>query len=177
MSERETVTIFINDKKYTVDANQTVMQAADTLGFKIPRLCYHPRLSIEGACRVCIVEVEGLKNYVASCAYPVSEGMRIRTNTKELRRARRDIVELILDNHPTDCHTCERDGNCELQRLTYAMGIRNRHFQGERKQYDKDLSSPSVIRDPDKCILCGRCVRICSAVSYTHLTLPTKRIV
>jgi iron-only hydrogenase group A len=168
MAENDLISIYINSKEYRVAPDQTVMQAADKLGFKIPRLCYHPRLSIEGACRVCIVEVEGLKNYVASCAYPVSEGMRIRTNTNELRRSRRDIVELILDNHPTDCHTCERDGNCELQRLTYAMGIRNRHFQGERKHYMKDLSSPSVIRDPDKCILCGRCVRICSEVQKVN---------
>ncbi|RPJ07349.1 MAG: ferredoxin [Spirochaetaceae bacterium] len=168
MEQKSPLTIFINNKEYKVKPGQTIMQAADNLGFKIPRLCYHPKLSIEGACRVCIVQVEGMKTYVASCAYPVSEGMRIHTNTAELRRARRDIVELILDNHPTDCHVCERDGNCELQRLTYAMGIRHRHFEGERKHYNKDLSSPSVIRDPDKCILCGRCVRICSEVQKVN---------
>ncbi len=158
------ITISINGKNYRVDKDQTIMQAADSCGYHIPRLCYHPRLSIEGACRVCIVEVEGMKNYIASCAYPVSNGMKIHTNTKELRQARRDIVELLLDNHPEDCHTCERDGNCELQRLAYATGIRHRHFAGERKHYEKDLSSTSVIRDPDKCILCGRCVRMCSEV-------------
>jgi iron-only hydrogenase group A len=162
------LTIAINGKEYKVDAGQTIMQAADQCGYRIPRLCYHPRLSIEGACRVCIVEVEGQRNYVASCAYPVADGMTIHTNTKDLRRARRDIVELLLDNHPEDCHTCERDGNCELQRLAYAMGIRRRHFEGERKHYEKDLSSQSVIRDPDKCILCGRCVRICSEVQGVH---------
>jgi len=162
------ISIFINDKEYKVEPNQTIMHAADTLGFKIPRLCYHPKLSIEGACRVCIVEVEGMRNYVASCAFPVSEGMRIKTNTDELRRARRDIVELILDNHPMDCHICERDGNCELQRLAASMGIRNRHFTGDRKRYEKDLSSDSVIRDPEKCILCGRCVRICSEIQQVH---------
>jgi iron-only hydrogenase group A len=158
------ITITINNRQYKVDPDQTIMQAADKLGFHIPRLCYHPDLSIEGACRVCIVEVEGLRNFVASCACPVSDGMNIKTNGTDLRRARRDIVELILDNHPQDCHICERDGNCELQRLAHAMGIRNRHFEGERKHYEKDLSSPSVIRDPDKCILCGRCVRMCSEI-------------
>jgi iron-only hydrogenase group A len=168
MNEEKTVTISINDKQYKVEPGQTIMQAADKLGFHIPRLCYHPRLSIEGSCRVCIVEVEGMRNYVASCAYPVSEGMKIKTNTDEIRRARRDIVELILDNHPYDCHTCERDGNCELQRLAHAMGIKKRHFEGEKKHYAKDVSSVSVIRDPDKCILCGRCVRICSEVQNVH---------
>ena len=162
------ITITINGKEYKVDPGQTVMQAADKCGYHIPRLCYHPKLSIEGACRVCIVEVEGMRNFVASCCYPVAEGMKIRTNSKEVRRARRDIVELLLDNHPEDCHTCERDGNCELQRLAYAMGIRHRHFAGERKHYEKDLSSQSVIRDPDKCILCGRCVRMCSEIQGVH---------
>ncbi|MBN2513468.1 MAG: iron hydrogenase small subunit [Sedimentisphaerales bacterium] len=162
------ITIYINGREYKVEPNQTIMQAADKLGFHIPRLCYHPKLSIEGACRVCIVEVEGAKSYVASCAYPVNEGMKIHTNTQELRRARRDIVELLVDNHPMDCHTCERDGNCELQRLAASMGIRARHFEGERKQYGVDVSGDSVIRNPDKCILCGRCVRMCSEIQQVH---------
>jgi NADP-reducing hydrogenase subunit HndD len=164
----EKITITINGKTHRVQAGQTIMQAADACGYRIPRLCYHPKLSIEGACRVCIVQVEGIKNYVASCCYPAAEGMKIYTNNKEIRQARRDIVELLLDNHPEDCHTCERDGNCELQRLAYAMGIRQRHFGGQRKSYEKDLSSASVIRDPDKCILCGRCVRMCSEIQGVH---------
>ena len=158
------ITIYIDKRPYVVEDGQTIMQAADKLGYHIPRLCYHPKLSLEGACRVCIVEVEGMNNYVASCAYPVIDGMKIRTHTKELRTARRDIVEPILNNHPDDCHTCERDGICELQNLAYAMGLRHRHFEGEKKHYDRDLSSEAVIRDPNKCILCGRCVRICSEI-------------
>ncbi|HEX41631.1 MAG TPA: 2Fe-2S iron-sulfur cluster binding domain-containing protein, partial [Phycisphaerales bacterium] len=164
----KTITITINNKPYQVEAGLTIMQAADHCGYRIPRLCYHPKLSIEGACRVCIVQVEGMRNYVASCAYPVADGMKIHTNTRELRQARRDIMELLVDNHPQDCHTCERDGNCELQRLAYAMGIRKRHFEGPRKQYEQDLSSASVIRDPEKCVLCGRCVRMCSEVQGVH---------
>ncbi len=158
------ISIYVDGKKYTVEEGKTIMQALDSIGYHIPRLCYHPKLSIEGACRVCIVEVEGIRNFVASCAYPVSEGMKIKTNTPELRRARRDIVELILDNHPMDCHTCDRNSNCELQRLAYSMGIKNRHFTGERKRYPKDISSVAVIRDPEKCVLCGRCVRVCSEI-------------
>ena len=162
------ITIFIDDKPYRVEDNQTIMQAADKVGFRIPRLCYHPKLSIEGACRVCIVEVVGMKNYVASCAYPISDGMKIFTNSEQIRRARRDIVELILDNHPLDCHSCDRDSNCELQRLANSMGIKTRHFEGERKNYEKDISSVSVIRDPNKCILCGRCVRVCSEIQKVN---------
>jgi len=162
------IKIWINNKEYTVDAGQTIMQAADKLGFHIPRLCYHPKLSIEGSCRVCIVEVEGARNYVASCSFPISDGMKIHTNTQAIRKARRDIIELILDNHPQDCHTCERDGNCELQRLAASMGIRARHFEGQKKHYIEDLSSDAVIRNPDKCILCGRCVRMCSEVQQVH---------
>jgi iron-only hydrogenase group A len=162
------ITIHIDDKPYQVEPNQTIMQAADSLGFRIPRLCYHPKLSIEGACRVCIVEVEGMKNYVASCSFPIHDGIKIKTSTEELRRARRDIVELILDNHPQDCHVCERDSNCELQRLANSMGLRHRHFEGERKHFHKDLSSVAVIHDPDKCILCGRCVRVCSEIQNVH---------
>lgn len=166
------ISININGKEYKVESGQTIMQAADKLGFNIPRLCYHPKLSIEGACRVCIVEVEGARNFVASCAAPVAKGMKIHTNTAAIRQARRDIVELILDNHPQDCHTCERDGNCELQRLSASMGIHRRHFEGERKEYKEDLSSASVIRNPNKCILCGRCVRMCSQIQkVTNLGL------
>jgi len=175
MDNNTKITITINDREYKVDPGQTIMQAADKCGYRIPRLCYHPKLSLEGACRVCIVEVEGMKNFIASCCYPVAEGMKIHTNTKEVRQARRDIVELLVDNHPEDCHTCERDGNCELQRLVYSMGIRHRHFTGERKHYEKDLSGASVIRDPDKCILCGRCVRMCSEIQGVHCLTQAHR--
>ncbi len=158
------VTINVNNKEYSVGSEQTIMKALDNIGFYIPRLCYHPKLSVEGACRICIVEVEGSRNYVTSCTAKVSEGMKIKTNTAELRKARRDLLELLLDNHPIDCNTCERDGNCELQAIARSIGIKKRHFTGEKKKYDIDLSSPSISRDPNKCILCGRCVRLCSEI-------------
>lgn len=164
MNENKMVNLIIDGKKVQVPEGTSIMHAAEIIGIKVPRLCYHPQLSIEGACRVCIVEVKGARNFVASCASPVAEGMEVTTTSPSIRQARRDIVELILDNHPKDCQTCERDGNCELQRLAYAMGVRNRYFEGERKNYEKDLSSPAVIRDPNKCILCQRCVRVCEEV-------------
>lgn len=158
------ISLTVDNIPVTVPEGSTVMEAAEQAGIRVPRLCYHPSLSIQGSCRVCIVEVEGMRNLVASCHYPAAEGMVVHTRTPEILRIRRDIVELLLDNHPEDCNTCERDGNCELQRLANAMGIRERLFQGERKRYDKDLSSPAVIRDPEKCILCGRCVRVCGEI-------------
>lgn len=158
------ITLTIDGIQVTVPKGQTIMQAADEAGIRIPRLCYHPRLSIEGACRVCVVDVEGVRNLVAACCYPAGDGMVVKTHTPEILQLRRDIVELLLDNHPEDCNSCERDGNCELQRLAYAMGIRERLFAGERKRYDKDLSGPAIIRDPEKCVLCGRCVRMCGEI-------------
>ena len=173
------INLTIDGKPVAVPEGTTIMNAAEKVGVKVPRLCYHPDLSIEGACRVCVVEVEGMKSLVASCAYPVEDGMVVRTITPEIREIRRDIVELLLDNHPKDCQTCERDGNCELQDLAYSTGVRERYFEGERKHYELDLSSPSVIRDPDKCILCARCIRICgevqgvSAIGYSHRGFKT----
>lgn len=158
------VTLTIDDKEITVQEGTTVMEAAESLGIYVPRLCYHPDLSLAGACRVCIVEVKGMDFFVASCSTPVRPGMVVQTNSPVIRQARRDIVELLLDNHPKDCQTCERDGNCELQNLAYAMGVRERLFEGERKQFPLENSSHSVIRDAEKCILCGRCVRVCAEV-------------
>lgn len=144
------------------------MQAAETLGIHIPRLCYHPDLSLEGACRICIVEVDGARNYQTSCSTQVREGMQVRTNSPDIRQARRDLIELILDNHPKECQTCERDGQCELQDLAYSLGVRERLFEGRRKQYPIEDSSLSVIRDSEKCILCQRCVRVCSQIQGVH---------
>ncbi len=162
------INLTIDGKPVSVPEGTTIMSAAEKIGVKVPRLCYHPRLSVEGACRVCIVEVEGMRSLPASCAYPVEEGMVVRTITPEIREIRRDIVELLLDNHPTDCQTCERDGNCELQDLAYSTGVRERFFEGERKHYENDYSSPGVIRVPDKCVMCHRCVRICGEVQGIH---------
>jgi len=162
------VNITIDNTPLTVKEGMTIMAAAETLGIKIPRLCYHPDLSIEGACRVCIVEVEGARSYVPSCATEVVEGMKIKTNSPQIRQARRDLVELILDNHPRSCQTCERDGNCELQNLAYTLGVRERLFEGKRKEYLVEASSPSVIRNAEKCILCRRCVRVCSEIQGIH---------
>ena len=144
----ETIKCKIDNIDIEVKKGTTILEAAKQIGVKVPSLCYHPYLSIEGACRVCIVEVKGRNDYVASCSQPVTEGMEVTTHSPQIHQARRDIVELILDNHPDECHTCERDHNCELQRLAYATGVRDKLFKGEKKHYKKDDSSKSVVRDP-----------------------------
>lgn len=160
----ELINLTIDNQQIAVPADYTIMQAAERIGIRIPRLCFHPQLSIDGACRICVVEVDGMRKLVTSCSFPVAEGMVVRTTTPEIRQIRRDICELLLDNHPEDCQCCERDGNCELQRLAYNLGVRERLFSGEKKHFDDDYSSEAVIRNPDKCVLCHRCVRICAEV-------------
>ncbi|MFA5878930.1 MAG: NADH-dependent [FeFe] hydrogenase, group A6 [Candidatus Margulisiibacteriota bacterium] len=158
------INLTIDEISVQVPEGTTILEAAKKIGVKVPSLCYHPYLSKEGRCRICIVEVKGMRDLVASCAYPAAEGMQVITTNPEIRQYRRDIMELILDNHPDECHICERDSNCELQRLAYAMGVRHKHFKGEKKNYENDFSSKAVIREPNKCILCGRCVRMCSEI-------------
>ncbi len=164
---KETIALIIDDVRVEVPAGTTIMEAAAELGIEIPRLCYHPKLSLAGSCRVCIVDVAE-RGFLASCSTEVWEDMQVQTNSPEIRQARRDIVELLLDNHPMDCQTCERDGNCELQNLAYSMGVRTRLFAGRRKRFPVRDSSHSVVRDPEKCILCGRCVRVCAEIQGVH---------
>ena len=161
------VTLWIDDTMVTVPEGTTVLNAAHSININVPSLCYHPDLSVLGACRVCLVEIEGQRNPIASCSFAVGEGMRVQTSTPLLRRLRRDVVELILDNHPMDCQTCVRNGTCELQKLAYDLGVRERLFEGDRKRHPIDVSSP-VHRNPEKCILCGRCVRVCGEVQGVH---------
>lgn len=162
------INAIIDGMNVSVPEGTTIMEAGDQIGAHIPRLCYHPYLSTAGACRICVVEVEGIANLLPACATKLSEGMSVRTNSPKLRLIRRDLIELLLDNHPKKCLTCERDGNCELQNLSYKLGVRERLFEGQRKKHAIEDSSDSVIRDAEKCILCGRCVRVCSEIQGVH---------
>ena len=168
MARKKKITLTLDDVSIQVDEGTTIMEAAEQLGIRIPRLCYHPDLSLAGSCRVCIVDVKGMGYYLAACSSQVWEGMEVQTNSPAIRQARRDIVELLLDNHNMDCQTCERDGNCELQNLAYSMGVRARHFEGRRKRFPIELSSHSVVRDSEKCVLCGRCVRVCAEIQGVY---------
>jgi iron-only hydrogenase group A len=150
----------------TIEARKgaTILQTLTRAGINVPTICHMEGLLPSGTCRMCVVEVEGFGGLVPSCSYPVAEGMKIRTNTPEIMRTRKTIVELLLSNHPDDCLYCARNGNCDLAKLAAEHGVRDRAFRGERLHRPKDISSPSIIRDPEKCILCGKCVRVCEEI-------------
>ncbi|MDU2065719.1 MAG: NADH-dependent [FeFe] hydrogenase, group A6 [Sporomusaceae bacterium] len=158
----EKVRLTIDGKEIVVEPGSTILAAAEQLGIKVPSLCHHPELRPAGACRVCMVEVEGARTLVASCVYPVSEGLVVHTNTADVREARRTVVELLLANHPSDCLSCYKNQKCELQKIAADLNIRQIPFRGEKNEYPLDTSNPSLIREPSKCIKCGRCVRVCS---------------
>ena len=158
------VTVTIDNIKVTVPEGTKILAAAKQVGIKIPTLCYHPDLPVKGSCRLCLVEVKGQKKLKTSCSTEVEEGMEISTTSKVVRDERRTILELILANHPQDCLTCVRNGNCELQTLAKEMGIRGSSFAKLTPNLPIDQSNPSIIRDPNKCIKCGRCVEVCQEV-------------
>lgn len=154
----------VNGKEISAKEDETILVALQRAGIKIPTLCYMEDLAPTGACRLCVVEVEGFPNLVPSCSHPVQEGMKIHTRSPEVLRARRVIVELLLSNHPDDCLYCVRNGSCDLQKLAEEMGIRKRTYRGNRSHHPLDVSTQSIVRDPDKCILCGKCVRVCEEI-------------
>ncbi len=153
-----------NNKQIEAKKGETILQTLRRAGIKVPTICHLEGLVPSGTCRMCVVEVEGFPSLVPSCSYPVTEGMKIKTNTPEVLQTRKTIIDLLLSNHPDDCLYCSRNGNCDLATLAKEHGVRDRAFQGERTLRPKDISSPSIIRDPEKCILCGKCVRVCEEI-------------
>lgn len=160
------INLTIDNKPVQVEPGTSVLKAAETVGIKIPTLCYlHLEdLNIEnkpGGCRMCVVEVTGRKNLAPACATQCQEGMVVRTNTMRVLNSRRTVMELILSDHPFDCLVCAKSGKCDLQKLAQDLGIREIHYQGEQSHYKEDRS-PAIIRDMDKCILCRRCEMMCN---------------
>jgi predicted molibdopterin-dependent oxidoreductase YjgC len=143
---------------------QTVLQVARANGIHIPTLCDMPELTPTGACRVCMVEIDGARGLSAACSSPASEGMNVRTDTERVLDARRFVVELLLSCHPLDCLTCDKGGDCALQNLAYDLGVTGTRTKGEMHDYRVDTSNPFIVRDYNKCILCQRCVRTCDEI-------------
>lgn len=158
------INIEVNGKKVDAREGETILSALKRAMIKVPTLCHMEGLKPTGACRMCVVDVEGFNTLTPACSYPVAEGMKIKTHSPRAVRARKTIIELLLANHPDDCLYCERNENCELSRLAAEYGVRERRFTGSRNHYPLDVSSPSIVRDPEKCILCGKCVRMCEEI-------------
>jgi iron-only hydrogenase group A len=151
----------VNNKIITAMKGETILSALQRNGITVPTICNMKEFTPTGACRMCVVEVDGKEKLIPSCSHPVEEWMRIKTHSHRVISARRTIIELLLANHPDDCLYCERNGDCELQTLAEDFHIRERRLTGRKNQFKIDKSSPGIVRDPSKCILCGRCVRIC----------------
>ena len=154
--------IKINNREIDCEAGDTVLSAALRAGIKVPYLCaFDLAPTPHASCRICAVEVEGEKRLQTSCTLAVREGMSVHTHTPRVLRLRRNVVELLLASHPDECLHCERNGDCELSRLASVMEVRGNRFGGGPKGHQIDISSPSIVRDPNKCVLCGRCVTMC----------------
>jgi len=165
----------IDNQPIEVPEGTYLIDAARQLGINIPTLCRmegHPPL---GACRVCMVEVEGAKTLVPSCSMPVAENMKVFTNTRRVREARRTVVELMLSDHDGDCKSCTRGGDCELRKLAHDFGIADVRYTGEQSKKRKDGSTPALFRNTAKCILCRRCVAACNATQSVGALFPQNR--
>ena len=174
---KQKIKLSINGSPVEVNAGTTILDAASSLGIRIPTLCYHKDLCVAGNCRVCVVENEGQKRLIASCATPAEEGMEIHTNSLKVRNARRHIIQLLLAEHNADCTKCYKNGNCELQNLAAEFKILDQEFSELRKweSYSVDKYSPSIIKDDSKCVRCQRCVRTCAELQGVNaLTVSHK---
>ncbi len=155
------VKLTIDNQPIEVAEGTTVLEAAQELGIDIPTLCYMKEVNVIASCRICLVELEGSRTLIAACALPAADGMVVRTATPHVLHARKKVLELLLSDHPFDCLTCFRSGNCELQTLAREMNVHGLQWEGERNVFAVDDLSPSLVREPSKCIRCRRCVTVC----------------
>lgn len=162
------INIIINGDKHQVDKDKTILQVCKDIGMDIPTLCHDERLAPYAACRMCLVEVDGWKNLVTSCTTKVQDGMTIYTKNPKVMNARREVLDLILSNHPMECLNCEKSGKCKLQDYAYEYGLVDGSFQGETRDKKIDNSNPFYFYEPNKCILCGLCVRVCDELQGTN---------
>ncbi len=169
------VNLKINNKNIQAEEGATIFEAAKQNNILIPHFCYMENVHQIGSCRVCVVEVAGAKSLQASCVTHVREGMVIQTNSEKVRKVRKVIYELMLSDHPKNCLGCNRNQNCELQKLGELIQVEEFKFEGERSKDFIDSSSPSIVRDSSKCILCRRCVTICNEIQGVGVLNPQLR--
>lgn len=156
------VSIEINDKKFSVPFGKTILEACRENNIHVPTLCHHPDLCIAGTCRICVVEVEGMRTLQTACSFPITSPIKLHTTSPMVRKARRHIVDLLLSEHYGECYSCVRNNNCELQLLAKEYGVDEYTFgHVTEPKFERDNSSPSVVRDMSKCVMCKRCVRTC----------------
>jgi iron-only hydrogenase group A len=167
--------VTIDGTSVEVPEGTSILNAAKLVGVRIPTLCHMEDIHAIGACRVCVVEVEGAKTLAASCVMPVFDGMKISTHTKRVREARRTVVELLLSEHNGDCQVCDRNNDCELQALAHELDIKSIRFEGVKTAAGLDTSTPGVVRDNGKCIKCRRCVAVCGQIQSVGALFPQFR--
>ena len=164
----DTIRLSINGHEVEAKSGSTVLEAALSAGIYIPTLCYDPDLKPYGGCRLCVVEIEGMRGLVSSCTTPATKGMIVHTETPKVNKARRITMELIIVNHHGDCLTCAKNQDCELLKISRYLGMEQEHIDRLRRSTQVlpvDRSHPAFIRDPNKCILCGKCVRACHEIA------------
>jgi len=169
------INLTINNKPMQVEAGTTIFEAAKQHNILIPHFCYLENVHQIGACRICVVEVEGAKTLMASCVTAATEGMKVHTNTEKVRNVRKVLYELILSDHPKNCLGCWRNQNCELQQLGELIQVNDFRYEGAKSKDVIDNSSPSIVRDSSKCILCRRCVTVCNEIQGVGLMNPHHR--
>lgn len=162
------IKLTINGREVEVEAGTTILKAAEQMGINIPRLCYDDDLSPVGACRLCVVEVKGARNLIPSCVTAVSPGMVVETESPVVVKSRRTTLDLLISDHPLDCLTCEKAGDCKLAQYCYEYGVKESSFPGEKHDYAIEESNPFISRDLNKCIQCGKCIRACDEWTGIH---------
>ncbi len=169
------INITVNNKAYEVDGGVTILKALNSVNVHVPTLCYLKDINEVGACRMCMVEVTGMRNLQPACVTEIADGMEIFTHTQRVKNARRDNLSLILSAHDRKCLTCVRNGNCELMQVAHELRIDELDFEGYNPVFEKDEKSPSIVRDNNKCISCRRCVSVCANIQNVHAIQPESR--
>ncbi len=161
MADQKQITFTLNGQPVTTAPGTLVIEAAKQQGVEVPSFCYYPGLSLQAACRMCLVEVEKMPKLQTACTLVATEGMVVKSDTEQVHNARKNMLEFLLSNHPLDCPVCDKGGECELQDMTFRYGLDHSRFTEEKLHWPEEKWSPLVYYDAPRCILCFRCVRVC----------------